>query len=295
MTATLEQLAPGGHPVPGSAPGPLKSSRRQRFGAEPSRTTRTIILVVVGAVFLIPILAMVQFTLRDVQHPGSLTLQHYLDVFNPADETNYDGLFQGLGNSLVICVITVAIVLLLLLPTMILVELSFPKYRRVLEFVCILPVTIPTIVLVVGFVPVYQVVAKVFGSTPWTLAFAIGVIVLPYAYRPIAANIAAFEMGILTEASRSLGASWWSVLWRVILPNLRRGIISACFLTIAVVLGEYTIATFLSQNTFQPALVLLQQTDPYVATIFAVLALVFAFVLLLLIGRLGAGRRRRPE
>nr|WP_241732238.1 ABC transporter permease subunit [Galbitalea soli] len=177
---------------------------------------------------------------------------------------------------------------------MILVELRFPSLRRVLEFVCIVPITIPSIVLVVGFVPVYSVVAQLFGSSPWTLAFAIGIIVLPYAYRPIATNLASVDVVILSEAGRSLGAGWGSVLTRVIVPNLRRGILSSVFITIAVVLGEFTIASFLSQNTFQTALILLQQTDPYVAVIFAVVALVFAFILLVVIGRIGSvGRSRR--
>jgi putative spermidine/putrescine transport system permease protein len=188
----------------------------------------------------------------------------------------------------------VMIVLGLLLPTMILVELRFPRLRSVLEFICIVPITIPSIVLVVGFVPVYSVVAQIFGSYPWTLSFAVGIIVLPYAFRPIAANLSAVEVVMLSEASRSLGASWFSVMSRIILPNLRRGIFSSAFITIAVVLGEYTIASFLSQNTFQTALVLLRSTDPYVAVIFAIVALLFAFVLLILIGRIGtAGRDRR--
>ena len=149
--------------------------------------------------------------------------------------------------------------------------------------------------LVVGFVPVYSTVVAIFGSAPWTLAFAVGVIVLPYAYRPIAANMAALDLTTLSEAARSLGASWGSVLSRVILPNLRRGIFSASFITIAVVLGEYTIATFLSRNVFQTALVQLQRTDPYVGAIFAVAALVFGFLLLLVIGRVGSvGRAHKP-
>jgi putative spermidine/putrescine transport system permease protein len=106
-------------------------------------------------------------------------------------------------------------------------------------------------------------------------------------------NLAAFDIVVLTEAARSLGAGWGSVLWRIVLPNLRRGIASAVFITIAVVLGEFTIASFLSQNTFQTALILLQQSDPYVAAIFALFALILAFVLLLLIGRLGSLRRNR--
>jgi putative spermidine/putrescine transport system permease protein len=262
----------------------------QRFGAEPSKTARNIILIVVGVVFLIPIAAMVQFTLRvgqPVKGVQAYGFQHYVDVFNPANESTYDPLFQGVENSLVIALFTVIIILVLLLPTMILVELKFPQFRKILEFICLIPITIPTVVLVVGFIPAYQVVAQIFGSTPYTLAFAIGVIVLPYAFRPIATNLAAVEVIILSEAARSLGASWASVIWRVILPNLRRGILSAVLLTVAVVLGEYTIASFLSQTTFQTALLLIQQTDPYVGVIFAVFALVFVFVLLVVIGRVG--------
>jgi len=271
---------------------PMKRGRQPRFGAEPSKTARLVILIVVGLVFVIPLAAMFEFTLR-VTGKSTLNFSHYASIFHPdvAAGVDYSPLFQGIVNSLTITILTVAIVLLILLPTMLLVELRYPRLRRILEFVCILPITIPSIVLVVGFVPVYQTVAAVFGSQPWTLAFAVGIIVLPYAFRPIATNIAAFDLVTLSEAARSLGGGWPIVIWRIILPNMRRGIVSSVFLTVAVVLGEYTIASFLSQNTFQTALLLISQTDPYVSTIFALAALVFAFVLLVVIGRLG---NRRP-
>jgi putative spermidine/putrescine transport system permease protein len=268
----------------------------QRFGATPSRTSRNIILIVVGVVFLVPILAMLQFTFQSgqpVKGVQAYGVQHYIDLFNPANESTYDPLFQGVQNSLVIALFTVLIILVLLLPTMILIELKFPHFRKLLEFVCLIPITIPTVVLVVGFIPAYQVVAQIFGATPYTLAFAIGIICLPYAFRPIATNLAAVEVSTLSEAARSLGASWLQVMWRVILPNLRRGILSAVLLTVAVVLGEYTIASFLSQTTFQTALLLIQQTDPYAGVIFAVFALIFVFILLVLIGRVGTFRGGR--
>jgi putative spermidine/putrescine transport system permease protein len=268
-----------------------------RFGATPSTTTRNIILIVIGVVFVVPLLAMIQFTLRVGQPVNNVQpygFQNYINVFNPANESTYDVLYQGVQNSLVIALFTVIIILVLLLPTMILIELKFPRLRKVLEFICLIPITIPTVALVVGFIPAYQTVARIFGSTPYTLAFAIGVICLPYAFRPIATNLAAVEVTTLSEAARSLGASWLEVMWRVILPNLRRGILSAVLLTVAVVLGEYTIASFLSQTTFQTALFQIQQTDPYAGVIFAVFALIFVFVLLVLIGRLGTFRGGRP-
>ena len=269
-----------------------------RFGATPSKTSRNVILIVVGVVFVVPILAMIQFTLRigqPVKGVQQYGVQHYIDLFTPANESTYDPLFQGVQNSLVIALFTVLIILVLLLPTMILIELKFPRFRKMLEFICLIPITIPTVVLVVGFIPAYQTVAQIFGSTPYTLAFAIGIICLPYAFRPIASNLAAVEVTTLSEAARSLGASWLEVMWRVILPNLRQGILSAVLLTVAVVLGEYTIASFLSQTTFQTALLLIQQTDPYAGVIFAVFALIFVFVLLVLIGRVGTFRGGRSH
>lgn len=270
---------------------PARRRRTGRVGAVPSRITAAVVLTVISAVFLVPIVAMLEFTLRDGH--GGYTLGHYAAVVDPAQAATYSDLFTAIGNSLGICLLTVAIVLLVLLPSMLLVELRYPRVRRVVEFVCLLPISIPTVVLVVGFVPVYQVLGGLLGSDAWTLSFAIGIIVLPYAYRPIAANLSALQVTTLAEAARSLGAGWGSVVWRVLLPNLRRGILSACFLTVAVVLGEFTIATFLSQNTFQTALLLLQQTDPYVATICALASLLFAFAVLVLIGRLGSVTRIR--
>ncbi len=271
-------------------------SRTRRLGATPSRTTSTIILIIAGLAFLFPLYALGSFAFRPVGQGSGFTLAHLDAIFDPAQEYIYDQLFQGIRASLIIAVITVVLMLLLLLPVMILAELRYPRVRRIVEFVCLLPITVPTVVLAIGFVPVYQIIFRVSGSVPWPLAFAIGILVLPYAYRPIQANLSALDMITLNEAARSLGAGWFQSLWHGILPNLRRGILSAMLLTVSVVLGEYTIAAFLSQNTFQTALLLLQQTDPYVSATFALAALLLVFLLLVLIGSLGSvGRNRKAS
>ena len=265
-----------------------------RIGAEPGPVARTLILGTVGLVFAIPIIAMIEFTFR-AGLGGGYTLDHWTALLDPEQNSKYRQLFQAVGNSLVLAVVTVAIVLLILLPTMILVQLQFPRLRRVLEFICIIPITVPAIVLVVGLAPVYSVVVRVFGSSVWTLAFAYGITVLPYAYRAIQANISAVDMITLSEAARSLGASWASVMWRILLPNLRRGILAASLISVAVVLGEYTIASLLNRSNLQTALVQVSRSDPYVAVIFALLALTLVFVLLLLIGRVGSTRPGRKS
>ena len=129
---------------------------------QPGNVTRWIILGVVGVVFAFPILAMIEFTFRDGLSGGH-TLDHWTGLFSDDAARTYRNLFTAIGNSLLLAVVTVGIVLVILLPTMILVHLQFPRLKRVLEFICIIPITVPAIVLVVGLAPVYGVVVKVFG------------------------------------------------------------------------------------------------------------------------------------
>jgi putative spermidine/putrescine transport system permease protein len=261
-----------------------------RIGTEPAPVVRWIILGVVGLVFAIPIVAMVEFTFRSGL-AGGYTLDHWTGLFSDDAARTYRNLFTAIGNSLLLAVVTVAIVLLVLLPTMILVHLQFPRLKRVLEFICIVPITVPAIVLVVGLAPVYSVVVRLLGGSVWTLAFAYGITVLPYAYRAIQSNLDAVDVVTLSEAGRTLAADWGSVLWLVLLPNLKRGVLAASFISVAVVLGEFTIASLLNRVNLQTALLQVSQSDPYVAVIFALLALALAFLLLLSIGRLGRTRR----
>jgi putative spermidine/putrescine transport system permease protein len=114
----------------------------------------------------------------------------------------------------------------------------------------------------------------------------------PFAYRAIQANLDGVDVRTLSEAARTLGAGWGSVLLRVLVPNLRRGILAASFIAVAVVLGEFTIASLLNRVNLQTALVVVGKNDPYTAVILSLLALLTAFLLLILIGRLGGERRR---
>jgi putative spermidine/putrescine transport system permease protein len=262
-----------------------------RHSPAPSRVTRWVILAAVGLVFALPMISMVEFTLRGGL-AGGYTFDRWIAVFTGQLGPEYRQLWVAIGNSLVLAVVTVAIMLVLLVPTMVLVKLSFPHLRRLLEFVCLLPITIPAIVLVVGLAPVYSVVSRIFGSGVWTLAFAYGVLVLPYAYRAIQSNLDSIDVKTLSEAARSLGAGWPTVLLRVIVPNLRRGLLAASFISVAVVLGEFTIASLLNRVNLQTALLLTSKADPFIAAIFALLSLLFAFLLLLIIGRVGSTSRK---
>ena len=73
------------------------------------------------------------------------------------------------------------------------------------------------------------------STNPIWLCFAYVVLVMPFAFRALAVGLNSIDVKTLCEASRSLGASWPRVFFRVLIPNLWQSILSASFISIAAV------------------------------------------------------------
>ncbi|MFJ4163940.1 ABC transporter permease [Microbacterium sp. NPDC089698] len=260
-----------------------------RVAGKPGVTTSRIVIAVIGALFLIPLLAMLEFSLRQ-QGGSGYTLEHWAGIFDPANSRAYRTLGVGVLNSLLLAALTLLLLFVLFVPTIVLVHLRFPSLERVLDTLTLLSVAIPLIAMVVGLAPIYRVLGVGFGSGVWTLVFAYGVQVLPFAYRAIVSELQHMDARVRAEAARSLGAPWITVLLRVIMPGLRRGLVAASLLTLAIVFGEFTIASLLNRVNLQTALFQLSQSDAYVATAVSLLSLIMVFVVLVFAG--GGSRNR---
>ncbi len=83
-------------------------------------------------------------------------------------------------------------------------------------------------------------------------------------------------------------------MWRVIVPNMRAGILNALLLTAALVLGEFTIAEILNYINLQVALFNISRETANAGVLFSTsaAALLFAFVLLLILSFVGRRRSR---
>jgi len=244
---------------------------------------RWTVLVVIGIYLLLPLLAMVEFSTRGAN--SSRTLEAWQAIGTDSD------LVSAIVTSVELAVLTAVGMLVLLVPTMTWVHLRVPRMRRIVEFICLLPLTIPAIVLVVGIAPIYAWVTYFLGNSPLTLTLVYVVLVLPYAYRAIDAGLNAIDIVTLAEAARSLGSSWTQVLVRIVIPNIRGAIISASVVSVALVLGEFTIASLLNFDTLQVVINLLGKRNAAVAVAVSVAALVFAFVLLLVLAQVAPRRR----
>ena len=263
----------------------MQARRRRRLNL-----FRYVVFTVFGLFFLVPLLAMARFSLEGATL-GTWSLTAWKQIAS-YQGTGVPPLISSIEITLELAVITCAVMLVLLVPTMIWVRLRVRWLARTMEFLCLLPLTIPAIALVVGLGEIYNRLQH-FSLSALMLFWVYVILALPYAYQALAAGLSAIDVETLSEAARSLGASWFTVMVRVIAPNMRQAILNALLLTASLVLGEFTIAFLLLYNNLQVELYSISRNTPNAGVLFStsLAALLLTFVLLLILSY--AGRRRR--
>ncbi|MEQ1768394.1 MAG: ABC transporter permease subunit [Devosia sp.] len=206
-----------------------------------------IVFAIGASYFLLPLLATVKFSL-EIRKAG-WTLDAYTNVF--ADPRFQ----QTFGYSLFVGLCTVLVGLIIVVPAAYYVRLRAPQLRPIFEFVTLLPLIVPAIVLVFGYIRLYNssswlpLTNSNLGTTT-LLTFAYVALGLPYMYRAVDTGLRTIDVQTLTEAATIMGANQLQVITQVILPNIIVAVLSGAFLTLAIVIGEFTIASLLNQQVF---------------------------------------------
>jgi len=250
-----------------------------------------IVMALAALYFLVPLIATFEFSLRLKR--GEYSFEAYRIVLS-------DPRFQNsFLYSTTLAVATIIIGTLLIVPTAYWIQMRLPRLRPVIEFITMLPLVIPSIVIVFGYLHVYHSGSWLpMTSSPLAtdtlLTFAYVVLALPYLYRSIDTGLRAIDVRTLTEAAESLGAGWATILFRVILPNLKSAVLSGAFLTFAIVIGEFTIASLLNRPAFGPYLQLVGANRAYEPAALAVIAFLITWACMGLINIVGVVKHRAP-
>ncbi|MEU9719584.1 ABC transporter permease subunit [Streptomyces sp. NPDC047976] len=257
------------------------------------RVWRGAVLALAGAYFLLPLIASFVFT---VHVPGQgITFEAYTRLLGA------EGFTESLLLSLGLAAATIALCLLLAVPALIAVRIGSPRLRPVVEVMCTLPLVVPPIALVTGITtvlrwgpehlsrtPLYQTFLAVQNEKfPVVLVLAYTVLALPFVHRSLDAGLRAVDVPTLVEAARSCGASWPHVVLRVLLPNLRASLAGAAFLTLALVLGEFTISSLLGFRPFAVWIVSISGAQARMSVAVSILSLLITWLLLLALSRAG--------
>ncbi len=228
-----------------------------------------IIFILGTAYFFLPLIATFEFSMR--MRRGVYTFDAYRSVFSDAQFQ------QTFGYSILVAVLTIIVGILIVVPTAYWIRLKLPGLRPIVEFITLLPLIIPAIVIVFGYIRMYgsnsslPFLASARG-TDLLLMFGYVALALPYMYRAVDTGLRTIDVRTLTEAAQILGAGWATIIARIILPNVLIAVLSGAFLTFAIVIGEFTMASLLNRPAFGPYLQNIGANRAYEPAALAVIA-----------------------
>lgn len=265
---------------------------RRRISAFPRSGALWALAGLALAFLLLPSLVVVPVSFTDTSYLGlpehGLSLEHWRAVFTDPQWLN------GLRQSLTIGIGSAGLAAVAGTLCAIGCWRMSSKLGEAIRVLTLVPIIVPTIVYALGLYRLYASLNLL--DTPLGVIAAHAAIGLPYVVITVGAALANFDRR-LEQAARNLGASFPQTLWRVILPNIRLGILSGALFAFVASWDELVIVLFIASRRVQtlPRAIwagIRESLDPAIAVV-AVLLIVVTFVALvpfLLFGRRKAAR-----
>jgi putative spermidine/putrescine transport system permease protein len=244
----------------------------------------TFLFLVFSAYMLIPLVGIFLFSFAttwfDTVLPVGYTLDHFIETIN-------DPLFiPTVGRSLIAAIATIIVSVVLMTPVLFLLHTAAPRLRPIVEFLSLLPFALPTIVLALSLIRTYSEPPIVLSGTPTLLILAYVVTGLPFMYRGLDNSLRAIDTRGLSEASATLGASRWTTLRRVILPNISTGIVAGALLVFSVSFGEFTLSSFIVGDAWKTSgvwTVSIWDDQPHKTTVMVLIGFAISWLISLII------------
>jgi putative spermidine/putrescine transport system permease protein len=269
------------------------ASARGRAARRGRGLLMTILLLIALVYMILPLIATLGFSLATIWSrtvlPEGYTLHWYREAI--ADER-----FQPtVTRSLKVVLASSILSPLLVTPALLYVHLKAPKYKPWLEFLSIVPWALPGVVLALAMIRAY--ISPYNVNRPLLLVLTYVLLSLPFMFRAIDAGLSSISARTLVDAAQVLGAGWFDVTRRVLIPNIISGILSGALLVAALAAGEYALASLMvgsGWKTFPIYQAQTQNIDGRIASALAVLGILFTFVIsMALIFLSTRGRRGR--
>lgn len=243
-----------------------------------------VFLFVVSAYLLVPFAATLVYSLfvewTDIL-PSGFTLRNYQELF-----TN-TVFWASLGRTLVLCLVSVAITIVLILLAMYVVVAVNRRLAPVMQFLCMIPYALQGVILSIGIISLYTGTGTILSNRMVMLFGAYTVLVLPYIYQGIRNALNSIDASMLIQAAEMLGCGRFRAYVQVVLPNIFSGILVSSLLAESIIFGDFVLANNIAGTNYQNIQVFLQAnmdvssglSSAIVVVIFVVVALVTAVVL----------------
>lgn len=154
---------------------------------------------------------------------------------------------EGTGATLYMTLVSTLFGYLLGLPMGIILVVTAPKGLRpnkvvfqILDVVVNITRSIPFLILMILIMPFTRfVVGKTYGSTATIVPLAIAA--APFIARMVESSLLEVDHGVV-EAAQSMGASLWTIIWKVLLAEARTSLIVGATIALGTILGYSAMA-----------------------------------------------------
>lgn len=173
-----------------------------------------------------------------------LTFDNYRNIFDPY----YARLF---GRTLRLGLITMAVCVVLGYPLAYCLARARPRWQAAGLFLLIMPLMVSAVIRIFGWIVILgrkglvNLALMALGLEPIKLLYSDTAVVIglvnifvPFMVLPIMASIERIPPS-LEEAAQNLGANWYRMFWRVILPLSLPGLISGCLLVYSLSISAF--------------------------------------------------------
>lgn len=201
-------------------------------------------MILVTIFFYAPIVYMVIYSFNDSRSLTKFTgfsLQWYEKMF--AD----NNMMSSLGYTILIAVLATVISTVVGTITAIGLSKSRKIMRNVIEQVNELPIMNPEIVTAIGLLMFFSAVLPKNGLGFTTLLLAHIMFCIPYVILSIMPKLRTLNPN-LAEAAMDLGATPWQALTKVIVPQIRPGIVSGALIAFTMSFDDFVISYFVAGN-----------------------------------------------
>ena len=240
---------------------------------------------IIYAIFYIPVLVMIQFSFNDAKRNYSwegFTTAWYGKLFS---FRNHD-LWEALIYSLMIAVVATAISVV----SGVLGGIGLKKFqfrgKKFINLMLYVPIVVPEIVLAVSMLIIFMTLGIKLGMG--TIVIGHCTFCIPYAVVTIKGRISG-DNETLQEASMDLGANRIQTFWRVTIPSIMPGIMSAAFLSFTLSIDDVIMSNMLAsarQSTLPVLILSVNRTGitPDINALTTLMVLVMVFGMLIMNG-----------
>jgi len=205
-----------------------------------------LVLILLGLYFIFPVLATFVYVFSNEWGnsilPSGFTFKWLISIVT-------DGRFlTALGHSMLLSLITCLIIFLVMIPSVIVIYIYFPKFDQFLQTFSLLPFAIPGVILATGLLKMYSAYADLMF---WVLVGALFIGSFPVMYQAIRNSLLTLNAKRLIEAAETLGAKPVTIFLKILLPNIQVNLRLTGLLVFSGIFGEFVLTNLLIGGRFE--------------------------------------------